>query len=101
MANKPTTSHWDAMTQPPGAKPPTNRQSRTHLEVQVVPGTEAPPSPGIVPPFRPEPQAAPPQPMSSAVLHVLKQVYNDWITAGGTPPLYGPVSPPAHISPPQ
>lgn len=101
MATKPPTTHWDAMTNPSGAKPPTNRQSRAHLEVQVVPGTEAPASPGIVPPSRPEPQAAPPQPMSRAALLVLGQRYDDWIAAGGTPPLFGLVSPPAFISPPQ
>ena len=36
----------------------------------------------------PEPLVAPPQPMGVGVLRVQKQRYRDWITAGGTPPIY-------------
>jgi hypothetical protein len=36
----------------------------------------------------PEPLVAPPQPMGVGVLKVQKQRYLDWITAGGTPPIY-------------
>lgn len=45
------------------------------------------------PPPDPEPQAAPPQPMSTAVLKVLKTKYNNYIAAGGTPPIYNPTPP--------
>ena len=36
----------------------------------------------------PAPLVAPPQPMGVGVLRVQKQCYRDWITAGGTPPIY-------------
>lgn len=41
----------------------------------------------------PEPQAAPPQPKGVGSLRTLKTMYNNWIAAGGTPPIYGPISP--------
>ena len=37
----------------------------------------------------PEPRTAPPQPMTMVRLKLQKQVYRDWIAAGGTPPIYG------------
>lgn len=49
----------------------------------------------------PDQQTAPPQPSPNVVLLVLKTTYNNWIAAGGTPPIYGNVAPPAFISPPQ
>lgn len=39
-------------------------------------------------PVAPQPLAGPAQPMGVGVLRVQKQRYRDWITAGGTPPIY-------------
>jgi hypothetical protein len=36
----------------------------------------------------PEPLAAGPMPMGVGVMRTQKQRYRDWITAGGTPPIY-------------
>lgn len=76
--------------------PHNGRQSRTHLEasVKVVPGTQAPTTPETKP--APEPQAPPPpaQPKGRGSLLLLKQMYRDWRTAGGTPDIFAPCQPP-------
>ena len=36
----------------------------------------------------PQPLASPPRPKGVASLRLLKQMYRDWIAAGGTPPIY-------------
>src|SRR6185295_16440739 len=40
------------------------------------------------------PLVAPPQPMGIGVLRVQKQMYREWLAAGGTP-IYSPITPPA------
>lgn len=76
-----------------------NRQNRAHLEVsvKVVPGTRAPVSPDTP---APTPLVAPPQPKGRASLLLLKQMYRDWRTAGGTPDIFGPCKPPGTPMPP-
>lgn len=54
------------------------------------PRTHAAPAP----PPAPVPQVAPPQPMGYGVLRVQKQMYRDWLAAGGTP-IEAPITPPA------
>jgi hypothetical protein len=49
----------------------------------------------------PTPTVTPPQPATMALLKVLQNTYDQWIAAGGTPPIYGPVAPPIFIYPPQ
>lgn len=44
------------------------------------------------PPASPSPLVAPAQPMSTAVLKILKNTYHNWVTAGGAP-IYGPTPP--------
>ena len=54
----------------------------------------------------PEPLAAPPQPMATAVVKLLKTIYAAWVTAGGAPiygntpsaPTYAPQEAPAQES---
>lgn len=50
----------------------------------------------------PSQQAAPPQPHPVVILKILKNAYNGWIAAGGTPPIYGNTPPaiPPTITPP-
>jgi hypothetical protein len=43
------------------------------------------------PPPAPELLVAPPQPAGIGVLRVLKTAHRNWVTAGGTPAIYGPV----------
>jgi hypothetical protein len=51
----------------------------------------------VNPPENPQPEVAPPQPAGTAVLLVLKTLYRNYIAAGGTTVIYGPVPvPPAN-----
>lgn len=74
------------------------RQSRTHLEadvqVKVVPGTGTQAPPWTEPLPGPMPLATPVQPKGTASLKLLKQMYRDWRTAGGTPDIFAPCQPP-------